>query len=420
MLAGALRSFAEYYIPVKGVQTVQLYRWKAIDRSGKTFSGVYAAATRADAAAYVRGNYGYLTQLHAQKPAARFTLFKADEALTDGEKAIFFGQLALMLESGLPVLTALKILEERLPRKAAQTCRYLQRSLQNGESLAQAAEGKKQALGSLAAAVITAGEDGAILCEMLAELSAYYQLQAQMKRFIKNISLYPLFLLTASLATALLFMLKVLPLFKDLYASMGAELPLYLRLLFAVQEGFAAANLPLLLCAGMLVFAAAVHYRQRLIKMLFAVPALTTYRRLYLEIRFNKVLSLLLSGGMALPAAACLAGEALGDALLKKEAESFAADVLRGSAPAEAAMRAKNLFGSLSVEFIGVGAETGRLPEMLNRAAELLSERFDDTLKKLKVVLEPLLLVLVAAVVSAVILAVAAPMFTLSGALPQY
>ncbi len=419
MLAGALRCPAEYYIPVKGVQTVQLYRWKAIDSSGKTFSGVYAAATRADAAAFVRGNYGYLTQLHAQKPAARFTLFKADEALTDGEKAIFFSQLALMLESGLPVLTALKILEERLPRKAAQTCRYLQRSLQNGESLAQAADGKKQALGSLAAAVITAGEEGGILCEMLAELSAYYQLQAQMKRFIKNISLYPLFLLTASLATALLFMLKVLPLFKDLYASMGAELPLYLRLLFAVQ-GFAAANLPLLLCAAVLVLAAAVHYRQRLIKMLFAVPALKTYRRLYLEIRFNKVLSLLLSGGMALPAAACLAGEALGDALLKKEAESFAADVLRGSAPAEAAMRAKNLFGSLSVEFIGVGAETGHLPEMLNRAAELLSERFDDTLKKLKVVLEPLLLVLVAAVVSAVILAVAAPMFTLSGALPQY
>lgn len=67
-----------------------------------------------------------------------------------------------------------------------------------------------------------------------------------------------------------------------------------------------------------------------------------------------------------------------------------------------------------------MGAETGKLPELLARAAELLQIRFDDTLKKLKVVLEPLLLLFVAAFVSAIILAVAAPMFSLSGALPEY
>ena len=87
---------------------------------------------------------------------------------------------------------------------------------------------------------------------------------------------------------------------------------------------------------------------------------------------------------------------------------------------AEAALKAKPLFGSLSAEFIGVGAETGRLPEMLMRAAEILQYRFDDTLKNLKTVLEPLLLTVAAGVVSAVILAVAAPMFSLSGALPGF
>lgn len=132
------------------------------------------------------------------------------------------------------------------------------------------------------------------------------------------------------------------------------------------------------------------------------------------------MLALLLHGGIPLPQAAQIAGSALGDAGLCRRAEVFAADVLRGVKPAEAALKAKPLFGSLSAEFIGVGTETGRLPEMLMRAAEILQHRFDDTLKNLKTVLEPLLLTVAAGVVSAVILAVAAPMFSLSGALPGF
>ena len=273
--------------------------------------------------------------------------------------------------------------------------------------------------GALPAAVAEAGENGGILCEMLEELAEYYKLQVQMKRFLKNISLYPLFLFLASLATAVLFIVQVLPLFKDLYASMNAQLPPYLKLLFAVQE-FLAANMPAacVLLSVVLVIAAA--QRKRLLELVFKVPFFKAQKELYLEIRFNKVLALLLHGGIPLPQAAQIAGSALGDVGLCRRAEVFAADVLRGVNPAEAALKAKPLFGSLSAEFIGVGAETGRLPEMLMRAAEILQYRFDDTLKSLKTVLEPLLLTVAAGVVSAVILAVAAPMFSLSGALPGF
>ena len=170
------------------------------------------------------------------------------------------------------------------------------------------------------------------------------------------------------------------------------------------------------LLSVVLVIAAA--QRKRLLELVFKIPFFKAQKELYLEIRFNKVLALLLHGGIPLPQAAQIAGSALGDAGLCCRAEVFAADVLRGVNPAEAALKA--LFGSLSAEFIGVGAETGRLPEMLMRAAEILQHRFDDTLKNLKTVLEPLLLTVAAGVVSAVILAVAAPMFSLSGALPGF
>ena len=360
---------------------MQQYRWKAVDSSGVSRSGVCSAASEFEAAAFVRSNYGYLTLLQQEKPASAlakkqglFKFSKTKNSLTDEEKTVFFSQLALMLNSGLPLLKSLGVLAERLPPKTAQLCLGIERNLKMGTSFAGCIKNRQEVWGALPAAVAEAGENGGILCEMLEELAEYYKLQVQMKRFLKNISLYPLFLFSASLATAVLFIVQVLPLFKDLYASMNAQLPPYLKLLFAVQE-FLAANMP---AAGVLLLAVLVI------------------------------------------AAAQIAGSALGDAGLCRRAEVFAADVLRGVNPAEAALKAKPLFGSLSAEFIGVGAETGRLPEMLMRAAEILQYRFDDTLKNLKTVLEPLLLTVAAGVVSAVILAVAAPMFSLSGALPGF
>lgn len=399
---------------------MQQYRWKAVDFSGVSRSGVYSAASEFEAAAFV------LTLLQQEKPASAqakkqglFKFSKTKNSLTDEEKTVFFSQLALMLNSGLPLLKSLGVLAERLPPRTAQLCLGIERDLKMGTSFAGCIKNRQEVWGALPAAVAEAGENGGILCEMLEELAEYYKLQVQMKRFLKNISLYPLFLFSASLATAILFIVQVLPLFKDLYASMNAKLPPYLKLLFAVQE-FLAANMPAacVLLSAVLVIAAA--QRRLLLELVFKIPFFKAQKELYLEIRFNKVLALLLHGGIPLPQAAQIAGSALGDAGLCRRAEVFAADVLRGVNPAEAALKAKPLFGSLSAEFIGVGAETGRLPEMLMRAAEILQYRFDDTLKNLKTVLEPLLLTVATGVVSAVILAVAAPMFSLSGALPEF
>ncbi len=412
----------EYDCFGKGVQLVRQYRWKAVNSCGRVLSGSCRAACEEDAAAFVRANYGCLTFLKAEQKCLAVNvkqLFKSHGGLTDEEKAVFFGQLALMLGSGLPLLKALAVLEERLPRQAAQQCLLMQRDLQNGSSFAQSIKNRRGVWGELAEAVASAGEEGGILCEMLEELAQYYQLQAQMKRFIKNISMYPLFLLSASLATALMFIVKILPLFAELYASMDAQVPAYLTLLFALH-GIFAEHWPLFLSLLFAAAALAAGRRQRLGQALLGLPFVKGYKQLYLEIRFNKVLALLLQGGVPLPSAAQTAGAALGDAGLRRLANAFAADILRGTSAGEAAAKAAPLFGSLSVEFISVGAETGRLPEMLNRAAQLLQYRFDDRLKKLKTVLEPLLLLLAAGFVSAIILAVAAPMFSLSGSLPDF
>ena len=131
------------------MQPVQQYRWKAVNGAGQSFSGVCSAASEGEAAAFVRSNYGYLTFLQREKAKTAFTFGKWQTKcrLTDEERAVFFSQLALMLNSGLPVLKALSVLEERLPQKTARLCRELQDGLQNGESLAGCVNNSRAAWG---------------------------------------------------------------------------------------------------------------------------------------------------------------------------------------------------------------------------------------------------------------------------------
>ena len=151
-----------------------------------------------------------------QKSRGCLSLAKLKKSLTDEEKTVFFSQLALMLNSGLPFLKSLGVLAERLPPKTAQLCLGIERDLKMGTSFAGCIKNRQEVWGALPAAVAEAGENGGILCEMLEELAEYYKLQVQMKRFLKNISLNPLVLFSASLATAVLFIVPLLPLLKEL------------------------------------------------------------------------------------------------------------------------------------------------------------------------------------------------------------
>ena len=205
---GKVSAPANINYPERGA-AVQQYRWKAVDSSGVSRSGVYSAASEFEAAAFVRSNYGYLTLLQQEKPASAlakkqglFKFSKTKKSLTDEEKTVFFSQLALMLNSGLPLLKSLGVLAERLPPKTAQLCLGIERDLKKGTSFAGCIKNMPEVWGALPAAVAEAGENGGILCEMLEELAEYYKLQVQMKRFLKNISLYPLFLFSASLVKA--------------------------------------------------------------------------------------------------------------------------------------------------------------------------------------------------------------------------
>ena len=141
-----------------------------------------------------------------------------------------------MLGSGIPLCRALELLKTRCPVSLTTVCCLLIADLQAGKALSAALKKHAHIFEPVAVSVIEAGEQGGILQEMLSELAVYFGQKAEINRFLKNICLYPCLVLLLAMVTGCLFIVKLLPLFADLYQSFDLVPTLPLQVMMTVRE----------------------------------------------------------------------------------------------------------------------------------------------------------------------------------------
>ncbi len=419
--AGFLRKSGEKKKSLKkGGELVQLYHWRARTSKGRACEGEFLAVDEQEVAAFVRTNFGYVTgiKLIKQKKSLQTLMFQS-RRIRDRERALFFKHLHVLLRSGMPLLQALKLVQDKLGPRMIAVNENLCRELTRGESLAAAMGRQKQAFPQLAVAAVEAGEISGNLTEVLESLQQYYTKQAELRRFLANACLYPLLLILFSCGTLLFFIFKVLPLFSEMYAafrteqSLGLQLILKVRLLLLDHYLWAAC---LFAAASLLLWR-----HRRWLRCL--LPILPGYQRLqtkYLEIRFSKLLSLLLRSGVSLPQAITVAAKAAGNAEHIRKCSIFAGSVIRGIGIEQAAALSGRLFSEMGMAFLKVGENSGTLPEMLAQSAAIQEQELRAEISNLKTLLEPILIIMVAGLILLLVMSVLGPMFTLINQLPEY
>ena len=395
---------------------MQLYRWRARSMAGKLYQGSYLADSKQEVAAFLHENYDYITGIEeVQSFTVKISRLFNSGKVNDKERSRFFQQLAAMIGSGIPLCRALELLKTRCPVSLTNVCCLLIADLQAGKALSAAMKKHVHIFRPVTVSVIEAGEQGGILQEMLSELAVYFGQKEEINRFLKNICLYPCLVLSLAIVTGCLFVVKLLPLFADLYQSFDLVPTLPLQVMMFVREiavkyWQAAASLSLFI----------LYYlwqrRYSLLKWCFCLPLIAGYRQTFLEIRFCKILSLLLNSGISLKTAA--AGSA--DKKMTAKAMLFSEAIVRGSDITKAAALASPLFSSLTIEFLIVGESSGALATMLKEAALLLEQDFTASLKNFKVLLEPVLLIIISLVIGAMIFTVASPLLTFLTEIPEY
>lgn len=389
---------------------MQLYRWRARSMAGKLYQGSYLADSKQEVAAFLHENYDYITGIEeVQSFTIKISRLFNSGKVNDKERSRFFQQLAAMIGSGIPLCRALELLKTRCPVSLTNVCCLLIAAMKKHVHIFR----------PVTVSVIEAGEQGGILQEMLSELAVYFGQKEEINRFLKNICLYPCLVLSLAIVTGCLFVVKLLPLFADLYQSFDLVPTLPLQVMMFVREiavkyWQAAASLSLFI----------LYYlwqrRYSLLKWCFCLPLIAGYRQTFLEIRFCKILSLLLNSGISLPVSIKTAADGSADKKMTAKAMLFSEAIVRGSDITKAAALASPLFSSLTIEFLIVGESSGALATMLKEAALLLEQDFTASLKNFKVLLEPVLLIIISLVIGAMIFTVASPLLTFLTEIPEY
>lgn len=332
--------------------------------------------------------------------------------------SLFFRQLEVILQSGLPLLRALELLAQQQSGRQQLLCLRLERCLRRGHSLAAAMALEAAFFPPLAVRLVAAGEESGELCSILEQLAAYYGRQAALESFVKQAVLYPALLMTVSLLLLIFFGVYILPVLAEAYLAMGVQPVGGFALLLEAKQLLAQSFW--LSCIGLLGAACvAVKLLGWLWQRFLRSSWSGNFHGLLLEVRFCKLLALLLDSGLVITQAVAIIVDAVEDRAYARQLQLLNNRLQRGIAMEESAGSVSGAFSPLLLELVYVGAATGSLPRLLEQAAASGQERLEELLGRFKQLLVPCLLLILALFVGSIICTILQPLFTMLAALPE-
>jgi type IV pilus assembly protein PilC len=334
---------------------------------------------------------------------------------------LFFNQeFSALLRAGLPILTSLDILIDRRKNPAfKKALQDIRERVKSGESLSEAFAAQGELFPKLYAASLASGERSGELPNVLKRYIAYTRSILAIQKKVVSALIYPAILVTVSIVIIVIMIFKVIPAFAGLFQELGTDLPWTTQILVDASV-FLQSQWRLLLVAvvggtaGFVVWKRSPAGRLGFDRFKMRLPLVGAILRDYAQNRFTRTLSTLVAGGIPLVTSLELAARTVGNSVLEKELMGVTMRVREGQSLWESLERT-GYVTDIAIEMVKVGESTGALTEMLDNASEFSEEEIDYKLTRMVSLIEPLMLVFMALVVTAMILAIYMPLFQAVG-----
>ncbi len=334
---------------------------------------------------------------------------------------LFFNQeFSALLRAGLPILTSLDILIDRRKNmifKRALT--DIRERVRSGEALSEAFTAQGALFPPLYAASMASGERSGELPNVLKRYIAYTRSVLTLRKKVVGALIYPAILVCVSVVLISIMVFYVIPSFSSLFKDLGTDLPAITQLLMDGSIFLKSQGLPILAGVVAAVMAFLVWYRSPAGRVGFdrlkmKLPIVGPIFRDYAQNRFTRTFSTLLAGGIPLVTSLELSARAVGNAVLESELMGVAVKVREGQ-PLWESLEHIGYITEMTIEMIKVGESTGALVEMLDNASEFSEEEIDYKLSKMVTLIEPVMLVFMALVVTGMLLAFYLPLIRAAG-----
>jgi type IV pilus assembly protein PilC len=388
-------------------------------RGGQNVSGERVADSADAAVAALRRDQILVTRIDQAKAKAEA---KAKVGRARGvptkNLAIFTRQFSVMIDAGLPLVQCLDILGKQEPHKHfSAAILKVREDVEAGAALADAMKKHPKTFDALYSNMIAAGEAGGILDTILKRLAVYIEKNVKLKGDVKSAMIYPVAVIVIAAVVVGAILWKVIPTFANLFAGLGAELPLATRIVISLSNGVVAWGwlIVLAICAfgwALKRYYATDNGRRTLDALLLKTPVLGNILRKVAVARFCRTLSTLLSSGVPILDGLDITARTSGNAIVEDAILKTRTGIERGES-VSAPLRETNVFPSMVVQMINVGETTGALDAMLSKIADFYEEEVDAAVAGMLTLLEPVMIAFLGVVVGGIVIAMYLPIFDL-------
>jgi len=335
---------------------------------------------------------------------------------------LFTGQLAAMLGGGLHLVRILTSLAaETTNQKFRKVLASVRDSITSGSSFADALGQHPHIFDRLFVAVVRAGELSGSLPVVLDTLTVYLEKTANLRRKVRGAIAYPVVILTVALGVVFIMVIKIVPIFENVYARANAVLPAPTRTLIWVSGLVREYTLLVFLAGAVGVIGFYLALQTEVGRRLFdhgklVVPMFGGLVRKAIMARVCRTLGVLLNSGIPLIEAMETVSKVAGNTVIEN-ALITATQRMRDGGTIAATLRETGQFPSMVVQLVATGEESGTLPAMLGKAALYYEQQVDNAVATLSTLIEPVMIVVMGAIAGSIIFALYLPIFTLGQAL---
>jgi type IV pilus assembly protein PilC len=387
-----------------------IYEWIGKDRQGKELRGEMRAAGEAQVQASLRRQGIFMTKLKKRS-------MRSGKKIKPKDIALFTRQMATMMKAGVPLLQSFDIVGRGNPNiSVTKLLNDIRQDVETGTSLSVAFRRHPLYFNTLYCNLIEAGEAAGILDTLMDRLATYMEKTEAIKGKIKSALMYPISVVIVAFVVITVIMIFVIPAFKDVFASFGADLPAPTLFVMSISEFFVQYWWLIfgVLGGGFYFFMQAWQRSpkvQRVMdRILLKIPVFGPLIDKSCVARWTRTLATMFAAGVPLVEALDSVGGASGNTVYREATERIQHEVSTGTS-LTGAMSNANVFPSMVLQMCAIGEESGSIDHMLGKAADFYEQEVDEMVAGLSSLMEPIIIVFLGSLIGGIVVSMYLPIF---------
>ncbi|MGH7768785.1 MAG: type II secretion system F family protein, partial [Candidatus Binatia bacterium] len=338
--------------------------------------------------------------------------------IKDHDVMIFTRQFATMIDAGLPIVQGLDILSQQTENKLFRnTIKTIKQDVEGGSTLAEALKKHPKVFDDLYVNMVAAGEAGGVLNTILNRIALFIEKATKLKRKVKGAMIYPCTIVVVAAAVVTILLLYVIPVFGELYGSMGKALPLPTQITINVSNWFRAYFLYIVALVVAIIVAIRMYYKTENGKVvidgiLLRLPVIGDLVRKVAVARFSQNMAILLSSGVPILDGLAITAKTAGNKVVEQAVMKCRISISQGKTIAEPMAESK-IFPPMVCQMVAIGENTGSLDSLLKKVAEFYEEEVDSAVANLTALMEPIIMVFLGVIIGGLVISMYLPIFQL-------